>query len=221
MNQLHKAFQYLVLSSLVVNGPALAGDSQTHERFLRTLAHAIVAKNSDALDRLLTPGNVGRLSRSEKVDLMIGLIDHDELQGLAATVRAGVDPNQPIAFDRDGEVVTFTPLNYAIASYQDGLAAIRLIELGADADGVSVDDDAPLLTATSLRAARVVDRLLTAGAEPNVRDRIVGVTSLMVAVARATDCDDSLASAEALVARGADLNAMTTTGHTASMFIRL
>ena len=221
MNQLRKAFRYLVLLALVANGPALAGDSQTHDRFLRTLVHAIVAKNSAALDRLLTPRNVRRLSRSERVDLMIGLIDHDELRGLAAAVQAGVDPNQPIAFDRDGEVVTFTPLNYAIASHQDGLAAIRLIELGADANGFSVDDDAPLLTATGLRAARVVNRLLTAGAKPNVRDRIVGVTPLMVAVARATDGDDTLASAKALVARGADLDATTTSGHTALMFAAL
>lgn len=205
-----------VLMSLTC-GTAI-GRQDSHDRLLRSIAHALVTNNQAALQGLLTKKNVRRLDSAERCDLMIGLIEHGRLTGLAAAVRGGVDPNTPLRFDREGEWISMTPLNFALGTHDDAAVALLLIELGADINRMSVDDNPPLLTAVSRQVLPVVKRLLELGANPNATERLIQMTSLMVAAGNRGNHSRALEIAQLLLEQGAEINAESSTGHTAVMF---
>lgn len=198
--------------------PALA-DESTPERLRQSIAGAVVSDPA-SLQRLLTRRNVERLSQDEKAELLLELIERKRLAGLTAAVGAGIDVNAPLIIDREGEPVSLTPLNYALGAHVESDVAIRLIDLGANINLASIDDNPPLLTAIGLRAYPAIERLLEAGADPNVADRLIGLTPLMLAVGAPEDHARMLKVAQRLVRRGADIQARTTTGHDALAFAR-
>ncbi|MDR0777362.1 MAG: ankyrin repeat domain-containing protein [Azonexus sp.] len=201
----------------IVTCGSVFGAGNTHDQLLRSLARAVVNEDSASLQRLLTPANIRRLDSAERCDLMLGLIEHKRLSGLKTAIRSGLDPNQPLRFEHEGEWTTLTPLNFALGAHDDPAVALLLIDLGADVNQQSVDDNPPLFTALAWHALPVIKRLLAAGANANARDRLNGTTPLMVAVGR-KNRSDPLEIAQLLLDHGADIHAKTRTGHTALMF---
>lgn len=202
---------------IVTCGLAFGAEDSSHDQLLRSLARAVDNEDSASLQRLLTPANIRRLDSAERCDLMIDLIEHKHLSGLKAAIRNGLDPNQPLRFEHEGEWITLTPLNFALGAHDDPEVTFLLIDLGADVNRQSIDDNPPLFTALSWHAAPVIERLLAAGANANARDRLNGMTPLMVAVGR-KNASDTLEIAQRLLEHGADIHAKTLTGHTALMF---
>lgn len=205
--------------ALVIMTCSLAfGAGKSHDQFLRSIARAVVNEDPASLQGLMTPANIRRLDSVERCDLMIALIEHKRLPGLQAAIRSGLDPNQPLRFEHDGEWITLTPLNFALGAHDDPAVAILLIELGADVNQKSVDDNPPLFVALAWHTLPVVKRLLAAGANANATDSLIGITPLMIAVGGRQNRSDTLEIAQLLLDHGADINAKTTTGHTALMF---
>lgn len=203
---------------LILTGNAAIAAQDSHDRLLRAMAHAILGKYPANLQRLLTQKNIRRLNDAERSDLMIGLIEHKSLAGLAAAIQSGLDPNQPLHFDREGESISLAPLNFALGAHDDAAMAMLLIDLGADVNRMSVDDNPPVLTAVGLQASTVVKRLLAAGANPNATDKLIQMTPLMVAAGNRNNHSGALEIAQLLFKHGAEVNAETSTGHTALIF---
>jgi len=219
MNPAHRQlWAALGAMTLIATTSAQGATAPPNEPLLRALSHAMAFDNQAGLRRLLTARNMRRLEPADRIVLLAELIDRRNLAGLTAAVRAGLDPNQPLRFDREGEPVTYTPLNYAIGAHTGPEVALRLIDLGADVNLASVDDNPPLLTAAGLHRYQVITRLLARGADPNAAEPMAGLTPLMAVVGRKTHHAEALAAARDLVEHGANIDAVSLVGYTPLMF---
>jgi hypothetical protein len=108
--------------------------------------------------------------------------------------------------------LNWSPLYWAIM-HKHGPLALRLIELGAAADGPG-HDNAPLLRACMFGDELVVRALLANGADPNAKN-VNGTTALMFAIERG-----HLRIARQLLAAGADASVRETLGGRTARDIR-
>lgn len=182
------------------------------------IERAALKGDNRTLQRWLTPAALARLSEPTRAELLATLIVTGNLDGLTAAVRAGLDPNQALPIEVQGATLRMTALNLALGAPVDDAVALRLVALGADVSAKSVDDNVPLLTAIAVRRYELIEALLARGADPNVGDTLIGATALMLLLHSEQDHERALAVARILVARGAYVDAASTTGHTPLMF---
>ena len=114
--------------------------------------------------------------------------------------------------------MSITPLTQAITLAGDSTIALHLISAGADVNRSSIDDEAPLVMATASRAHDVIEHLLARGADPNVQEKLIGATPLMIVLYKESDHAKALKTARRLVEYGAQIKAVTHTGHTTLMY---
>lgn len=187
----------------------------------RELALAVLNAPPREVQRRVTRTQVCPLSADQRADLMLDAVLRNHVQVLKAVVRAGISPDQVVRADREGEWVAVTALNAAIALHAEPGLALALIELGADPNARSIDDDPPLFRAVAAQRLSVAKALLQAGARPDGRSVVLGATPLMAAVAqaggRAASVDLATDLAAELLARGADINAASDFGLTPLM----
>ena len=200
--------------------PLYANAASVEEnRYLTRLFNAALQSDNRALGKLLSSkAKLKWISLEDKSLVLSTLIERQNLKGISIAVHAGIDLNQPIVGDREGEPVSIMPLTQAITLSGDSTTALHLISAGADVNRGSIDDEAPLLMAAAYRAHEVVERLLARGADPNVQEKLIGATPLMIVLYKESDHVKALKTAHRLVEYGAQINAITSTGYTTLMF---
>lgn len=209
------------LAFTVALSPLCANAATVEEnRYLTRLFNAALASDNRVLEKLLSSkAKLKKVSLEDKSLVLSTLIEQRNLKGISIAARTGIDLNQPIVGDREGEPVSFMPLTQAIyLPGVDSTTALHLINTGADVNRSSIDDEAPLLTAAAYRAHEVVEYLLARGADPNAQEKLIGATPLMIVLYKEPDHAKALKTARRLVEYGAQINAITNTGHTTLMF---
>jgi Ankyrin repeats (3 copies) len=189
----------------------------TQRRAELDLVRAVQSAQARDVRRSVTWANLCQLNADQRAELMLDVLARNNVAVLKAVVRAGMSPNQVVRVDREGEWVTVTALNAAIILHAEPDLALALIELGADANARSIDDNPPLFSAVAARKPTLVSRLLRAGAAPNAGQVVLGATPLMAAVARTGEEQVGVNMAEELLAHGADINRASDTGYTPLM----
>lgn len=119
--------------------------------------------NLDALDSYLSGPGINSRNREDQTILMRAAADHNLLV-LAHLLSAGADPTLHDVADR-------TALHHAAIAGNDAGVEL-LIDVGAELDARDRDNRTPLWHAAALHLpdSAVVDVLLRAGANPNLRD---------------------------------------------------
>jgi ankyrin repeat protein len=210
------ALGVLVFTALLVQLTAFAAQSE-NDLYYRKLARAAANSDNVSLKKLLPLAKKFRLSTSDYSALLVALIERSNVEGLTVAKRAGLDVNQSILSDREGEVVAILPLNLAVSLPTSKPFLVHLIRLGADVNRFAVDDHPPLLTALRLRNYDAVDVLLQHKANPNATDQVSGLTPLMILIGNEPDAIKFTALADKLISHRANVNAQTITGHTPLM----
>jgi ankyrin repeat protein len=200
-------------SSLPRAAPTLSENAA--DPALRRLAKAALLNDQPALKQLLVAQRVMSLTDIDKGELLSMLIINGNVNAVTQAIRAGISPDLILDIDHEGQRVRVTALNLAISGAP--VVAQRLLALGASVSKSAVDDNAPVVTAASLREHVLLRTLMQSGADPNAADSVFGLTPLMFMLAKEPDADQALQSARILVEHGARLDAASITGHTALM----
>jgi Ankyrin repeats (3 copies) len=194
-----------------------ADESRSH-RYVNAVQIYAAEGNHGALRLLLVDSQIAPLKDGQRGELLAALIEYRNTDAVTAAVRAGINPNQIVESDYEGEPLRVTALNYAISVDGAHAVAERLIALGADVSRVVSDDNPPLLSAVSAAQYGLAQSVLQRGADPNSINPVTGATALMVLLAREKDATKAIEVARKLKSFGARINATTHRGFTALMF---
>lgn len=191
--------------------------AQARDACTDQLARTTLTGPDTAIRPLLTRACVRGLTPTERDDVMSTLILRGSAVLVGRAIDAGMNPDQIIAVDRAGETAHVRALTLAFGAPNAQSVLQMLIAKGANVHAAGIHDDAPLVLAAAHGQIAVMKSLLERGARPDTGDRLVGATPLMLLAAARIDDSDALAGAKLLALHRVDLNATTSTGHTALM----
>jgi len=212
-----RCLRWLFAAAMVCTSAACWAQVNQASNLPAAVERAALHSDHRTLRRLLTPTLVARLNQAARSDLMSDLIQKVDLDGLTFAMRSGIDANQTICAEADGEWLQVTALNFAIGATSDFRVAARLIALGADVNGIARDDDPPLHTAIRVGRFGMIEPLLARGANAQGREALFGTTPLMRLFYAERDMTRVEPAALMLLAHGAQIDDRSAAGRTALM----
>ena len=202
----------LLALALCLSSPCLWARAQPID--FPALLTLIKAGKADDLRRALEARPVEEASLKGRALLMMEAAGGAHADSVAILLRWGVNPNQMLTVEQQGEQVKITPLLLAIGAKNSLPTLMVLVDGGADTN-LMAEGLAPVHFALGMGRLDAVSYLLDHGASATTTDAN-GATSLMQLALGADDADPATeAIAKRLIAAGTDVNARGRGGLTA------